>query len=127
LPELLITGRERAYLKEFFVTYGDFEAIGDEALEEYARHLASPDGIGGMVGVYRSIVGELPFLAGLTQIKLTMPVWAVGGDRSMGMGPFEQFQHLALDVRGGVIKDCGHWVAEEQPALVAEDLNRFLK
>jgi len=126
LPELLIAGRERAYLKEFFRTYAYLDAIEDSALADYARHLASPGGIRGMVGVYRAIPGELAALALLTQTKLTIPVWAVGGDRSMGLGPLEQFRQLADDVQGGVIKDCGHWVPEEQPVRIAEQLVRFL-
>ncbi len=126
LPELLITGRERAYLAEFFRSYGNPEAIEDKVLDEYARQLASPGGIGGMAGVYRSIMAELPALSILTETKLTMPVWAVGGDQSMGMGPYEQFIQLADDVRGGLVHDCGHWVAEEQPRQVAEALNAFL-
>ena len=126
LPELLIIGRERAYLAEFFRTYGHIDAIEDEALDEYARHLASAGGVGGMVGVYRAIMDEMPALARLTESELTMPVWAVGGDRSMGMGPFEQFQQLAKTVSGGVIEDCGHWAVEEQPTQVAEELLAFL-
>jgi pimeloyl-ACP methyl ester carboxylesterase len=54
-------------------------------------------------------------------------VWAVGGDHSMGMGPFEQFHHLAETVTGGVIENCGHWVIEEQPGRVLEDLGEFLR
>jgi len=42
LPELLIAGRERAYLAEFFRPYGNIDVIGDSALDEYARHLAFP-------------------------------------------------------------------------------------
>jgi pimeloyl-ACP methyl ester carboxylesterase len=126
LPELLITGRERDYLAEFFRSYGKIDAIEDDAIDEYARYLSSPGGIGGMVGVYREIMSELPKLARLTTTKLTMPVWAVGGDQSMAMGPYEQFSQLAHDVCGGIVIDCGHWVAEEQPAQVAEELNAFL-
>ncbi|MEO9338654.1 alpha/beta hydrolase [Mesorhizobium sp. SB112] len=127
LPELLIAGRERAYLTEFFQTYGDIGAIETEALVEYAHHLASPGGIRGLVGVYREVESELPTLARLTENKLTMPVWAVGGDRSMGMGPYEQFQHLADQVCGGVIHESGHWIIEEQPSQVAKALNSFLR
>jgi pimeloyl-ACP methyl ester carboxylesterase len=32
---------------------------------------------------------------------------------------------LATDVRGGVIPDCGHWVADEAPEFVAEALVKF--
>jgi len=43
----------------------------------------------------------------------------------MGMGPFEQFQHLAETVTGGVIENCGPWVTEEQPVQVLEEFLRL--
>lgn len=127
LPELLLTGRERAYFAEFIRTYQCVAGVDDEALDEYARHLASADGLRGVLGVYRVIAQEVPAIMQLTTSKLPMPVWAVGGDHSMGMGPFEQFQQLAETVHGGVIANCGHWVAEEQPAQVVAELTEFLR
>ena len=103
------------------------EAFDKEDLDEYAHHIASPGGLRGMLGVYRAIAAEAPDLIQLTHTKLTVPVWAVGGDHSMGMGPFEQFHHLAETVTGGVIENCGHWVTEEQPGRVLEDLGEFLR
>jgi len=130
LPELLITGREHAYLVEFIRTYqykGDtFSAFSNDELTEYAHRLASPGGLRGALGVYRAIASEVPKLLQLTQTKLTVPVWAAGGAHSMGTGPFEQFQQLATSVRGSVIDDCGHWVIEEQPARLLEELGQFL-
>jgi len=126
-PELLITGREREYLAEFVRTYMfNPDAFDDEDFTEYARHLASPGGIRGAMGVYRAIAAEVPALLQLTTKKLTMPVWAAGGEHSMGLGPFEQFQSLAGAVHGGVIPGSGHWVIEEQPARVISELEAFL-
>ena len=127
LPELLLAGRERAYLAEFIRTYQGVAGVDDEAIDEYARHLVSADGLRGMLGVYRVIANEVPAIVQLTTRRLPMPVWAVGGDHSMGMGPFEQFQRLAETVHGGVISNCGHWVAEEQPAQVISELTEFLR
>lgn len=126
-PELLITGREREYLEEFIRTYlFNSNAFEDLDFSEYARHLASPGGIRGAMGVYRAIAAEMPAISQLTTKKLTMPVWAVGGEHSMGLGPFEQFEHLAAIRRGGVINESGHWVIEEQPARVLNELEEFL-
>ncbi len=126
-PELLISGRERDYLDEFIRTYRfNLDAFNDEDITEYARHLASPGGIRGAMGVYRTIAAELPAILQLTTKRLTMPVWAVGGEHSMGLGPFEQFQHLAGTVRGGIIPGSGHWVIEEQPAQIIAELEAFL-
>jgi pimeloyl-ACP methyl ester carboxylesterase len=108
LPELLIAGRERDYLAEFIRTYQhNREAFDKEDLDESAHHIASPGGLRGMLGVYRAIAAEAQDLIQLTPTKLTVPVWAVGGDHSMGMGPFEQFHHLAetVTVSQGLIFD----------------------
>ena len=78
------------------------------------------------MGVYRAIAAEIPALLQLTTRRLTMPVWAVGGEHSMGIGPFEQFQQLAHTVQGGVIADSGHWVIEEQTDKIVAELKEFL-
>ena len=128
LPELLIAGRERDYLAEFIRTYQhNRDAFDKEDMDEYAHHIASPGGLRGALGVYRAIAAEAQDLVQLTNTKLTVPVWAVGGDHSMGMGPLEQFRSLAETVKGGVIDNCGHWVLEEQPGQLLEGLEEFLR
>jgi pimeloyl-ACP methyl ester carboxylesterase len=47
--------------------------------------------------------------------KLTMPIFALGGEHSFGMQMAEIMRSVASDVTGGVITDSGHWVMEEQP------------
>jgi pimeloyl-ACP methyl ester carboxylesterase len=36
-------------------------------------------------------------------------------------------EKLAARVEGGAIKDCGHFVVEEQPEILAEALLEFFK
>ena len=127
LPELLFTGREREYITDFVRTYRfNPEAFSDVDFAEYGYHLASPGGINGVMGVYRAIAAEGPSLLQLTKSRLTMPVWAVGGEHSMASGPLEQFQQLADDVHGSIVAGSGHWVIEEQPATVIRELEAFL-
>ncbi len=61
--------------------------------------------------------------------RLTMPVLALGGARAEARGrgeePLESLRLIATDVRGGVIPDCGHFIPEEQPELLAEKLLEF--
>ena len=59
--------------------------------------------------------------------KLEMPVLALGGSMSFGRGVLKSCQQIATDVRGGVIEGCAHWVAEEQPEALCEELLAFLK
>ena len=61
------------------------------------------------------------------RFKLPMPVLALGGDRSWGRGMevVESLQRLAVDVQGGVVENCGHWMPEEQPADLLRRLLAF--
>lgn len=50
---------------------------------------------------------------------------ALGGAGFLG-GIVEQgMSALATDVRGEIIPECGHWVADEQPGYVIDSLRRF--
>ena len=53
-----------------------------------------------------------------------MPVLALGGDKSFGRGMecIESLRRVAENVRGGLVKDCGHWIAEEQPDFLVDRL-----
>ena len=56
-----------------------------------------------------------------------MPVLALGGDKSFGRGSecIESLQRVAENVRGGLVRDCGHWIAEEQPDFLVKQLLDF--
>lgn len=49
-----------------------------------------------------------------------MRVFATGATGLVGSA-------IADSVKGGVISDRGHWVMEEQPAKLLEDLGQFLR
>ena len=59
--------------------------------------------------------------------KLPMPVLALGGSNAWGRGTevVEFLRRVAVDVRGGVMPDCGHFIPEEQPDLLVERLLEF--
>ncbi len=60
--------------------------------------------------------------------KLPMPVLALSGNNAWGrrMEVLESLQRVASNVRGGVIDHCGHWMPEEQPAVLLQHLLPFL-
>ena len=59
-------------------------------------------------------------LSGCTQ-KLRMPVRAWGGERFMGdITPL--WQRVAVDVQGGTVERCGHFMAEERPDFVVQQV-----
>lgn len=51
---------------------------------------------------------------------------ALGGQSALGRNLLVLMESLAVDVHGGEIEDCGHYVIEEQPEVVASKLLDFL-
>jgi pimeloyl-ACP methyl ester carboxylesterase len=62
----------------------------------------------------------------LSKTKLTMPVLSIGGDKSLGSPLGEQAKLVATDVNVVVVKNCGHWMMEEQPKETMDALVKFL-
>jgi pimeloyl-ACP methyl ester carboxylesterase len=64
--------------------------------------------------------------AQLSQTKLTMPVLASGGDKSLGEALGQQTRLVATNVSVIVLKDTGHWILEERPKDTTDALVKFL-
>jgi pimeloyl-ACP methyl ester carboxylesterase len=54
-----------------------------------------------------------------------MPVLALGGEYSFGTAALDSMKSLATDVRGGIVPFSGHWIAEERPDFLTEQLFKF--
>jgi pimeloyl-ACP methyl ester carboxylesterase len=81
------------------------------------------------VSYYRALPQDIADNAALAaRFKLPMPVLALGGDRSWGRGMevVESLRRLAVDVQGGVVENCGHFMPEEQPEDLLRRLIAFL-
>ena len=59
--------------------------------------------------------------------KLKMPVLALGGEESFGRRylALESLRRVAEDVRGGIVEGCGHFIPEEKPEELTEELLAF--
>ena len=62
----------------------------------------------------------------VAQGKLTMPVLAVGGEKSFGPTMAVVMRAAATDVQEQVILASGHWLMEEQPAATVAAVRAFL-
>jgi pimeloyl-ACP methyl ester carboxylesterase len=58
-------------------------------------------------------------------VKLPMPVLALGGEYSFGNAALTSMKSLATDVRGGIVPFSGHWIAEERPEFLINQLLSF--
>jgi pimeloyl-ACP methyl ester carboxylesterase len=131
LPESLVTSREDIYLGWFYRNYGARpDAIAEADIAEYLRVYRQPGALRAGFNYYRAIPQDMADNAATAAaFKLPMPVLALGGDRSWGRGMevVESLRALAVDVRGGMLDNCGHWMPEEQPAELLRWLLAFFE
>jgi pimeloyl-ACP methyl ester carboxylesterase len=57
--------------------------------------------------------------------KLAIPVLAYGAKSGVGAMLLDTMRLVATGVRGGVFEGCGHYMPEEAPRAVAEQIIRF--
>ena len=128
-PEALTAGREDIYLGFFYRNWGGrLDAISAEAEREYLRAYRQPGAMRAGFNLYRATPQDVADnQAFLSEGKLKMPVLCYGGALGRGRGALaiESWRRIAEDVRGGVVEDCGHWIPEERPEWVAEQLLAF--
>ena len=58
--------------------------------------------------------------------KLTMPILAVGGEKSFGPTMAAVMRAAGTNVTEGVVPNSGHWVMEENPAATIKLVADFL-
>jgi pimeloyl-ACP methyl ester carboxylesterase len=79
-----------------------------------------------MLGYYRAVLEDIRQNAALAARRLSVPVLALGGDAGSAPDLGERLLPLCTDLRGGVVKDCGHYIPEEQPEALAEEVVAFI-
>ena len=127
IPEMLLSGRERAFLAEYaFPSFNATpDAFTDDDVDEFARTYARQDGFYGASGLYRSMLVEGDEIRDLASQKLGMPVLAVGG----GSGEFTPatMRQVATDVTAVSLDGIGHYAAMEAPDRLADALLSFYR
>jgi pimeloyl-ACP methyl ester carboxylesterase len=126
--ERLVAGRERLYLDRFYNELSaDPKHIGEATRAHYAALYSRPhalhDAFAQFAAFRQDGVDNRKFLA---EGKLTMPVLAIGGEKSFGEGFANEIGFAADNVRALSIPDSGHWLMEEQPKLTMDAITVFL-
>jgi pimeloyl-ACP methyl ester carboxylesterase len=126
-PEMLITGRERAFWETWMKneTY-DPSAITPDCVDEWARTSSAPGGLRAIFQVYRETFKNIEDDKRWAETKLAMPVMAVGSEYFIGEENKRQMERVAESVEY-VQLDCGHSMALERPQLLADTLKSFFK
>ena len=130
LPEILLQGHERAFLNYLFHTKAiNRWAITPADLDEYERVFSAPGAVRAALSYYR--VAFSP--DGLAQSRargektLAMPILAMSAEHGVKDVLLNTLRNIATDVQGGILQGCGHYMPEEMPDAVADELLRFFK
>ncbi|HEY1451830.1 MAG TPA: alpha/beta hydrolase [Roseiarcus sp.] len=126
--ERLVAGRERIYLDRFWNELSDDPVAIDEATREhYAAFYAMPHAMHDAFEQFVAFPEDgIDNQALLVRGKLTMPVLALGGEKSYASSMATELEFVASDVKGGVIPHSGHWIMEENPGATTQRIVEFL-
>ena len=126
--ERLVAGRERIYLDRFWNEFSaDPSRFSEAAREHYARLYALPGAMHSGFAQFAAFDQDaIDNRALLARGKLTMPVLAVGGEKSFGAMMATVMRFAASDVQEAVVPDSGHWIMEENPRATIQIVRTFL-
>ena len=127
-PEALVKGRERIYFEHY---WNDFAADKTHSLSEadraaYTAAYARPGRMRAGWAYFIAFPQTAVDFAELAKNKLTMPVLSLGGEKANGVALGEQVKLVATNATIIVLKNCGHWVMEEQRQQTIDALMKFL-
>jgi pimeloyl-ACP methyl ester carboxylesterase len=133
VPEALVQGKEMEYLSWHLrgLAYNP-AAITQEAINEYVSKYSAPGGMRAGFEYYRDFPEDAIQNQNYSQTKLTMPVLALGASYIPVLGGnitmptiISGMQQLAENVQGIKVPNSGHFIAEEQPQFVINQLSDF--
>ena len=127
-PEALVKGRERIYFDYF---WNDFAADKTRSIPEadrkaYAAAYARQERMKAGWAYFVSFNQAAKDFAELARTPLTMPVLAIGGEKSLGEVLGAQMKSVARNVTVIVLKNTGHWILEENTRETTDALVKFL-
>jgi pimeloyl-ACP methyl ester carboxylesterase len=126
--ERLVAGRERIYLDRFWNEFSaDPKKFTEASRQHYARLYAQPGAIHAGFEQFKAFdqdaIDDKAFVA---KGKLTMPVLALGGEKSFGPTMAVVMRAAATDVHEGIVRNSGHWIMEENPDATIALVTDFL-
>ena len=127
--ERLVKGRERIYLDRFWNELSaDPKKIDEETRSHYAKLYARPhamhDAFEQFGAFSQDAIDNKALLA--QGGKITMPVFAIGAEKSFGAAMADDLRFVATNVTGGIVPNSGHWIMEENPQATVKLVAEFL-
>ncbi|MFG2295093.1 alpha/beta fold hydrolase [Streptomyces sp. NPDC048603] len=125
LPEQLLAGRFRLFLDHLLgeMATAPGQSVDSFSREVYAHAYDTPDAIRAGNAWYRAFAQDIADFG--TYAPVPHPLLALGGDRSNHGSLVAVMPSHGTDTKVVRIEDCGHYLPEEQPEAVTEELLRF--
>lgn len=121
-----IAGRERELLSWYFWHWSyNPETVSQEDFEHYVRQLQKPGALRAGFNWFASVFDDAEQVKEFAKKRLIMPVLALGGEMGANDFVLQGIRQLGENVTGGVIKKAGHWIADEQPTELSNQLLQF--
>jgi pimeloyl-ACP methyl ester carboxylesterase len=124
LNEQLVAGREDIFFRWEFDAAA--KKLPDDVIDYYVGLLSNPDSLRASFGWYRALDETIAQDQQRKITPLTIPLLAIGGERSFGDKVAHSLNAVADDVQSVVIPGAGHFVAEEAPDEMLAALTEFL-
>jgi len=125
--ERLVQGRERIYFDRIWNDFTGDPSKPDEVTRNFfAATYAQPGGMRAGFAQFTAFSQDAADNKVFEQVKLTMPVLAVGGEKSFGPLQAVIMRQVATNVQEAVVLGSGHWLMEERPAYTVNLIRNFL-
>ena len=123
----LVKGRERIYLDRFWNEFAaDPTKIDEGTRAHYARLYAQPGAMRAAFAQFLSIRKDAEDNVESVKTRLTMPVLAIGGEKSFGANEAAVMRNAATQVTELVVPWSGHWLMEEATDTTVKAVQGFL-
>ncbi|HEY1800876.1 MAG TPA: alpha/beta fold hydrolase [Terriglobales bacterium] len=125
--ERLVAGRERIYLDRIWNDFTADPSKPDEATRNFfAATYAQPGGMRAGFAQFTAFSQDAADNHIFQRKTLTMPVLAVGGEKSFGPLQAAIMRDVATNVQEAVVPGAGHWLMEERPTYTVNLIRTFL-
>jgi pimeloyl-ACP methyl ester carboxylesterase len=127
--ERLVKGRERIYLDRFWNEFSaDPKKFDEASREHYAKLYAAAGAMHAGFEQFKAFDQDAADnKAFVAKGMLSMPVLAIGGEKSFGPMMGTVMRAAATNVQTAIVPDSGHWVMEENPVATIKLIEDFLQ
>lgn len=122
----LVKGHERIYLDRFWNVFAANPWTDEGTRVQYARLYAQPGAMRAAFAQFLSIRKDAEDNAESVKTRLTMPVLAIGGEKSFGVNEAAVMRRATTQVIELVVQGSGNWPMEEATDTTVKAVQGFL-